>query len=77
MKLDTSEVSWKEFEKYKVSEGEYDFSNASEEEIIRVYQLLEGDDEVFVIDNTNGTHNVQKHHIDDMLEEAIEELDVE
>lgn len=77
MKLDTSEVSWKEFEKYKVSEGEYDFSNASEEEIIRVYQLLEGDDEVFVIDNTNETHNVQKHHIDDMLEEAIEELDVE
>lgn len=77
MKLDTSEVSWKEFEKYKVSEGEYDFSNASEEEIIRVYQLLEDDDEVFVIDDTNETHNVQKHHIDDMLEEAIEELDVE
>ena len=51
MKLDTSEADWKVFDKYKVSENEYDFSNASEEEVIKVYNLLKEDDEIKVVNN--------------------------
>jgi hypothetical protein len=81
MKLDTSEAVWKEFDKYIIEEDgdycTYDFSNAPEEIVQKVFNMMKDDDKISVIDSTNETHNVQKHHIDDMLEEAIEELDGE
>ena len=39
---------WSEFDKYKVSDDEYDFSNAEDDEIVRVYKLLKDDDQVVV-----------------------------
>lgn len=43
---------WAEFDKYKVSDDEYDFSNAEDDEIVRVYKLLKDDDQVCVnVDN--------------------------
>jgi len=39
---------WSEFDKYKVSDDEYDFSNAEDEEIVKVYKLLKDDDQVVV-----------------------------
>ena len=42
---------WSEFDKYKVSDGEYDFSNAEDEEIVKVYKLLKDDDQVVVTKN--------------------------
>lgn len=43
---------WAEFEKYKVSDDEYDFSQADDEEIVKVYKLLKDDDQVLVnVDN--------------------------
>ena len=33
-----------EFDKYKVSDDEYDFSNAEDEEIVKVYKLMKNDD---------------------------------
>lgn len=49
MELDTSDISWKAFEKYKVSDGEYDFSNATKEDVEKMYKLLKDDDEIFVV----------------------------
>lgn len=46
---------WAEFEKYKVGDGEYDFSQAEDDEIVKVYKLLKDDDQVLVnVDNDNN-----------------------
>lgn len=42
---------WSEFEKYKVSDDKYDFSNAEDDEIVKVYKLLKDDDQVVVVKN--------------------------
>lgn len=43
---------WAEFDKYKLSDDEYDFSQADDDEIVKVYKLLKDDDQVLVnVDN--------------------------
>ena len=37
-----------DFDKYKVSDNEYDFTNADDDEIVKVYKLLKNDDQVMV-----------------------------
>ena len=49
---------WSEFEKYKVSDDEYDFSDAEDEEIVKVYKLLKNDDEV-VVKKNDGKVNIK------------------
>jgi len=39
---------WAEFDKYKVSDDEYDFSDAEDEEIVKVYKLMKKDDQIYV-----------------------------
>ena len=48
MGADSEEDGWAEFDKYKVSDGEYDFSNAEDDEIVKVYKLLKDEDQVLV-----------------------------
>lgn len=48
MENSSEENGWAEFEKYKVSDDEYDFSNAEDEEIVKVYKLLKDEDQVLV-----------------------------
>ena len=45
---DDESDGWSEFDKYKVSDDEYDFSNAEDDEIVKVYKLLKDDDQVVV-----------------------------
>lgn len=45
---ETEEDGWAEFEKYKVSDDEYDFSQANDDEIVKVYKLLKDEDQVHV-----------------------------
>lgn len=54
MKLDTTEVAWKTLQKYKISEGTYDFTNAPLEDIMQVYRLLNDDDEIQIINEVNN-----------------------
>lgn len=44
----SDESEWAEFDKYKISDDEYDFSNADDDEIVKVYKLLKDDDHVLV-----------------------------
>ncbi|MBR6515510.1 MAG: hypothetical protein IKT40_01505 [Bacilli bacterium] len=46
--MDSENDEWAEFEKYQVSDDEYDFSKADDEEIVKVYKLLKDTDEVLV-----------------------------
>ena len=47
---DESESSdeWAEFDQFKVGDGEYDFSQADDDAIVKVYKLLRNEDEVMV-----------------------------
>lgn len=42
------EGEWAEFDQYKVSDDEYDFSTAQDEDIVKVYKLLKDTDQVLV-----------------------------
>lgn len=53
MRLDDSELLWQNFEKFKVNENEYDFTNATDGEIIEVYRLLKPDDEIIFLSRNN------------------------
>lgn len=50
---------WAEFDKYKVSDDEYDFSNAEDDEIVKVYKLMKNDDQILVHKDDNGNVNIQ------------------
>lgn len=50
---------WADFDKYKMSDGEYDFTNAEDEDIVKVYKLMKNDDQVFVNKMDDGKVNVQ------------------
>ena len=54
------EDEWAEFDKYKTADGEYDFSEAEDEDIVKVYKLMKDEDQVLVRkdgDNVNITDN--------------------
>ena len=50
---------WAEFDKYKVSDDEYDFTDAEDEEIVKVYKLMKNDDQILVHKDDNGNVNIQ------------------
>lgn len=44
------------FDKYKTSDGKYDFRNAEDDELVKVYKLLKNDDNVTVVKDDNKVH---------------------
>ena len=55
-----SDDEWADFDKkYKVSDNEYDFSNAEDEDIVKVYKLMQNDDQVFVHKDEDNKVKVQ------------------
>lgn len=50
---------WADFDKYKISDDEYDFSNAEDEEIVKVYKLMKNDDQILVHKDDSGNVNIQ------------------
>lgn len=59
VEADADGDDWAEFDKYKVSDDEYDFSNAEDEEIVKVYKLMKNDDQILVHKDDNGNVNIQ------------------
>lgn len=53
------EDEWAQFDKYKVSDDEYDFTNAEDEEIVKVYKLMKNDDQILVHKDDNGMVDIQ------------------
>ena len=47
---------WSEFEKYKVSDDQYDFSNAEDDEIVRAYKLMKDEDQLVVTKDGDMVH---------------------
>lgn len=89
---DTEEVSidgesedgdeWSEFDKYKVSDDEYDFSNAEDDEIVKVYKLLNNDDQVIVNKDADNKVNIKDNetgaeYLVDLNNDGVSEEDDE
>lgn len=52
---ESEDDEWADFDQYKVADGEYDFSQAEDDEIVKVYKLLKDTDQVLVnVDNDNS-----------------------
>ena len=49
---------WAEFDKYKTSDGAYDFSDAKDEDIVKVYKLMKNDDQIMVRKDDDGKVNI-------------------
>ena len=50
---------WSEFDKYKVSDGEYNLINANDEDIVKVFKLLNNDDQVIVNKTDDNKVNIK------------------
>lgn len=61
---DDEEDSWDGFDKYQTSEGEYDFSNAEDDEVVKVYKLLKNDDQVVVKREDDGKVSIKDNESD-------------
>lgn len=71
---------WAEFDKYKVSDDEYDFSNAEDEEIVKVYKLMKDDDQILVHKDDEGKVNLKDNetgaeYLIDLGGDTVEEED--
>lgn len=74
------EDEWAEFDKYKVSDDEYDFSNAEDEEIVKVYKLMKDDDQILVHKDDEGKVNLKDNetgaeYLIDLGGDTLEETD--
>lgn len=56
---DSKGGKWAQFSKYKVSDGEYDFTNAEDDEIVNAYNMLGDDDKVVVTKDDDSHINVK------------------
>lgn len=56
---DVDSDEWADFDKYKVSDDEYDFTNAEDEDIVKVYKLMKNDDQILVHKEDNGNVSIQ------------------
>lgn len=47
---------WSEFDDYKVGDDEYDFTNAKDDEIVKVYKLMSDEDQMVVVKDGDMLH---------------------
>jgi hypothetical protein len=63
---------WSDFEQYKVGDNDYDFTGVDGDEILKVYNKLGDDDQIFVKKEDDGTYSVKD---DETGAEFVIELD--
>ena len=74
---------WADFDKYKMSDDEYDFSKAEDEDIVKVYKLMKNDDQILVHKDDNGMVNIQDNEtgaeylIDVDTDDESDDIDIE
>ena len=74
---DEDGAEWSEFDKYKISDNEYDLSNAKDDEIVKVYKLLKNDDQVIVNKSDDNKVSIKDNETGDeyLLDLGDEDLD--
>ena len=56
---DADEDEWSEFEDYKIGDNDYDFTGVNGDEILKVYNKLGDDDQIFVRKDDDGKYEVK------------------
>lgn len=56
---DGQDDEWAEFDKYKMSDDEYDLSDAEDDEIVKVYKLMKDDDQIIVHNDECGNTSLK------------------
>jgi hypothetical protein len=84
---DDVEDGWSDFdEKYKVSDSQYDFSEANDDDIVKVYKLLKDDDQIVVTkdndkveikDNETGAEYLIQLGSDNDFEDDVDDAEFE
>ena len=69
---DAEDDEWSDFEQYKVGDNDYDFTGVDGDEILKVYNKLGDDDQIFVKKEDDGTYSVKD---DETGAEFVIELD--
>lgn len=54
-----AEDEWSDMEQYKIGDNDYDFTGVDGDEILKVYNKLGDDDQIFVKKEDDGTYNVK------------------
>lgn len=67
--VNDGDEDWSEFEDFKVSDNEYDFSNAEDDSFVKVYKLLKPDDQIKIVQkddkiNIKDPENDEEYIID-------------
>lgn len=85
---DGADDEWSDFEQYKVGDNDYDFTGVNGDELLKVYNKLGDDDQIFVKKQDDGTYEVKDEETGAELvielnpeaeagEEAGDEIDAE
>lgn len=56
---DNADDEWSDFEQYKVGDNDYDFTGVNGDELLKVYNKLGDDDQIFVKKTDDGTYEVK------------------
>ena len=56
---DDADDEWSDFEQYKVGDNDYDFTGVNGDELLKVYNKLGDDDQIFVKKQDDGTYEVK------------------
>ena len=56
---DDAEDDWSDMEQYKIGDDDYDFTGVDGDEILKVYNKLGDDDQIFVKKEDDGTYSVK------------------
>lgn len=56
---DDAEDEWSDMEQYKIGDDDYDFTGVDGDEILKVYNKLGDDDQIFVKKEDDGTYSVK------------------
>ncbi len=56
---DEPDDEWSDFEQYKVGDNDYDFTGVNGDELLKVYNKLGDDDQIFVKKTDDGTYEVK------------------
>ena len=56
---DADDDEWSDMEQYKIGDDDYDFTSADGDELLKVYNRLGDDDQIFVKKEDDGTYSVK------------------
>lgn len=58
---DVEEDEWSKLSDYKLSDNEYDLSNVNDEDFVKIFKLMDDDDQVVIVKHDDGKLDIEDH----------------